>query len=163
MVGVSEQIKPFLSESMKAWRVDLICNNQSLGRVDIKRGIFQGDSLSPLLFALCLIPLTLILHKSESAYQFSSTKEKINHFLFMDDLKLYTKNEKGLDSLVQIGRIFSEDIGMECGIDKCATLVLKRWKITKFDEISLLDGRVMKGLIEGAGYKYLGTLKADQI
>ena len=81
----------------------------------------------------------------------------------MDDLKLYTKNEKGLDSLVQIVRIFSEDIGMECGIDKCATLVLKRWKITKFDEISLLDGRVMKGLIEGAGYKYLGTLKADQI
>ena len=161
MVGVS--FKRFLSESMKAWRVDLICNNQSLGRVDIKRGIFQGDSLSPLLFPLCLIPLTLILHKSESAYQFSSTKEKINHFLFMDDLKLYTKNEKGLDSLVQIARIFSEDIGMECGIDKCATLVLKRWKITKFDEISLLDGRVMKGLIEGAGYKYLGTLKADQI
>ena len=163
MVGVSEQIKLFLSESMNAWNVGLTCNNQSLGRVDIKRVIFQGDSLSPLLFVPCLIPLTLILHKSESAYQFSSTKEKINHFLFMDDLKLYTKNEKGLDSLVQIVRIFSEDIGMECGIDKCATLVLKRWKITKFDEISLLDGRVMKGLIEGAGYKYLGTLKADQI
>ena len=163
MVGVSEQIKLFLSESMKAWRVNLTCNNQSLVRVDIKQGIFQGDSLSPVLFVLCPIPLTLILHKSESAYKFSSTKEKINHFLFMDDLKLYTKNEKGLDSLVQIVRIFSEDIGMECGIDKCATLVLKRWKITKFDEISLLDGRVMKGLIEGAGYKYLGTLKADQI
>ena len=48
MVGVSEQIQLFLSESMKAWRVDLTCNNQSLGRVDIKRGIFQGDSLSPL-------------------------------------------------------------------------------------------------------------------
>ena len=43
MVGISEQIKHFLSESMKAWRVDLTCN-QSLGGVDIKRGIFQGDS-----------------------------------------------------------------------------------------------------------------------
>ena len=52
---------------------------------------------------------------------------------------------------------------MEFGIDKCATLVLKRGKITKFDEISLPDGRVMKALIEGAGYKYLGTLQADQI
>ena len=76
MVGVSDQIKLFLSQSMKAWRVDLTSNNQSLGRVDIKRGILQGDSFSPLLFALCLIPLTLILHKLESAYQFSSTKDR---------------------------------------------------------------------------------------
>ena len=37
MVGVSEQIKLFLSGNMKAWRVDLTCNNQSPGRVDIKR------------------------------------------------------------------------------------------------------------------------------
>ena len=55
VAGVSEQIKIFLSESMKAWRVDFKYNNQSLGRVDMKRGIFQGDSLSLLLFVLCLI------------------------------------------------------------------------------------------------------------
>ena len=107
---------------------------------------------------LCLIPLTLILHKSESAYQFSSTKEKINHLLFMDDLKLYAKNEKGLDSLVQRVRIFSDDIGMEFRIDTCATLVLKREKFTKFDGISLPDGKLMKVLIEEAGYKYLGII-----
>ena len=35
--------------------------------------------------------------------------------------------------------------------------------ITRSDGISLPDGRLMKGLIEGAGYKYLGTLQADQI
>ena len=139
MVGVSEQIKLFLSESMKAWRVDLTCSNQSLDRVNIKRGIFQGDSLSSLLFVLGLIPLTLILHKSESTYQFSSMKEKINHLLFMDDLKLYAKNKKGLDSLVQTVRILSDDVGMEFEIDKYATLVLKREEITKFDGISLPD------------------------
>ena len=76
----------------------------------------------------------------------------------MDDLKLYAKNEKGLDSLVQTVQSFIDDIGMEFGIDKCATLVLKRGKITKFEGISLPDRRVMKGLIEGAGYKYLGIL-----
>ena len=112
---------------------------------------------------LCLIPLTLILHNSESAYQFSSTKEKINHLFFMDDFKLYAKNEKGLDSLVPTVQIFSDDIGIEFGIDKCAMLVLKRGKITKFDGVSLPDGKVMKGLIEGPGYKYLGIVQADQI
>ena len=52
---------------------------------------------------------------------------------------------------------------MEFGKDKCATLVLKRREITKFDGISLPDGRVMKAFIEGGGYKYLSVLQADQI
>ena len=33
----------------------------------------------------------------------------------MDDLKLYAKNEKGLESLVQTVQIFSDNIGMEFG------------------------------------------------
>ena len=57
----------------------------------------------------------------------------------MDDLKLYAKNKKGLDSLVQTVRILSADVGMEFEIDKYATLVLKREEITKFDGISLPD------------------------
>ena len=76
--------------------------------------------------------------------KFSSNTEMIYHLLFMADLKLYANNEKGVDTLVQTIRISSDDIGMEFGIDKCATLVLKREKITKFDEISLADGGFMK-------------------
>ena len=59
-------------------------------------------------------------------YVFSETKEKINHLLFMDDLKLYSQSEKGLDSLVQTVHVFSEDIGMEFSIEKCATLRKER-------------------------------------
>ena len=36
----------------------------------------------------------------------------------MDDLKLYAKNEKGLESLLQTVRIFSDGIDMEFVIDK---------------------------------------------
>ena len=77
-------------------------NNQSLDGVDMKRGIFQDDSLSPLSFMLSLIPLTVTSRNLEGAFQFLSNKEKINHLLFMDDLKLYVKNEKSLEPLVQI-------------------------------------------------------------
>ena len=55
-----------------------------------------------------------------------------------------------MESLVQIVRIFSDDIGIEFGIDKCGALVLKRGKITKFHGISLPDERFMKELIKGA-------------
>ena len=44
----------------------------------------------------------------------------------MDNLKLYGKNEAEIDSLVQIVRIFSNDVGMEFGIDKCAVLMMER-------------------------------------
>ena len=100
--------------------------------------MFQDDSFLPLLFVLCPIPLTVVLHKSESAYQFSKDKGKINHLLFLNDLKLSAKNENGPDSPFQTVQIFSEDIGMEFGMDKCDTLVTKRWEITKIDGIYCL-------------------------
>ena len=53
------------------------------------------------MFVSALIPLSLILRKAKAAYEFSGSKEKINHLLFTYDLKLDSRNEKGLNSLVQ--------------------------------------------------------------
>ena len=162
LFGVAENIKTLLVDSVEKWRVMLCAGNSELEEVDIKRGIFQGDSLSPLVFVLALIPLNLILRKAKAAYEFSGSKEKINNLLFMDDLKLYSRNEKELDSLVQTIRIFSKDIGMEFGIEKCAVLVIEKGKIVKSVGIELPDGKVTKSLQEGESYKYLGILEADR-
>ena len=97
------------------------------------------------------------------AYEFSESKEKINHLLFMDNLKLYSRSGKGLDSLVQAVRGFSEDIGMDFGIEKCAILVMEKGKIVKSVGIDLPDGKVIKPLQEGENYKYLGILEADKV
>ena len=107
-----------------------------------------------------MIPLSLILRKSNAAYEFSESKEKINNLLFMDDLKLYSRSEKGLDSLVQTVRVFSEDIGIEFCIEKCATLVIEEVEIVKSVGIEFPDGKVIKSLQEGESYKYLGILEA---
>ena len=80
----------------------------------------------------------------------------------MDDLKLYSRSKKGLDSLAQTVRVFSEDTVMEFGIEKCATLVLERGKTVKSVDIELLDGKVINSLQEGESYKYLGILEADK-
>ena len=131
LFGVAENITSFLVNSMEKWKVMLCSENSELAEVEIKRGIFQGDSLSPLVFALGLIPLSLILRKTKVAYEFSESKEKINHLSFMDDLKLYCRSQKELDSLVQTNRVFSEDIAIEFGIEKCAMLVMEKGKIVK--------------------------------
>ena len=101
LFGVAENIKSLLVNSMEKWKVMLCSGNCELGEVEIKRGISQRDSLSLLVFVLALIPLSLILRKAKAVYEFSKSKEKVNHLLFLDDLKLYSRSEKGLDSLVQ--------------------------------------------------------------
>ena len=65
-----------------------------------------------------------------------------------------------MDSLVQTVRVFSEDIGMEFGIEKCAMLMMEKGKIVKSAGIELPDGKVTKLLQEGESYKYLGILQA---
>ena len=61
LFGVAENTKKFLVNSMTKWKLQLTSNGVSLGNVEIRRGIFQVDSLSPLLIVLCVVPLLLIL------------------------------------------------------------------------------------------------------
>ena len=116
LLRVAEKIKSLLVNSMKKWKIMLCSGNFELGEVEIKGGIFQGDSLSPLVFVLALITLSLILGKAKAAYEFSESKEKINHLLFLDGLKLYSRSEKGLDLLVQTVRVFSEGERKDCEV-----------------------------------------------
>ena len=49
MFGIAENLRTFLQKSMQQWRLSLVANGEDLGEVNVKKGIFQGDSLLPLL------------------------------------------------------------------------------------------------------------------
>ena len=87
------------------WRAELKASNESLWEVHIRRGIFDGDSFPPLLFVVVLIALLVILNEIDLGY-LTIPNQKLNHLLFMDNLKLYAKSERKLDSLIQTVRIF---------------------------------------------------------
>ena len=126
LVQVSENIVEFIRKSMKNWITNLTSCGEYLVNVDIRRGIFQGDSLSPLLFVLCMIPLTQILRKLKSGYTLKNG-ETLNDILFMDDLKIFAKSDSEVDGLVSTVQILSNDIGMEFGIKKVwCTCIEKR-------------------------------------
>ena len=55
----------------------------------------------------------------------------------MDEIKLFAKNEKELETLIHKVRIYSRDIRMEFGIEKCAMLVLKSSKQQQTDGMEL--------------------------
>ena len=80
----------------------------------------------------------------------------------MDNFKLYSQSEKGLESLLQTVCVFNKAIGMEFGLEKCAMLVMEKVRILKSIGIELPDGKAIKSLQEGESYKYLGILEADK-
>ena len=122
MVGITNNVMNLFENSKETWRTELITCKETLGEVDIRRGIFQGDSFSPFLFLVVLIPISIILNETDLRYV-TRQNQKLNHLLFMDDLKQYPKSERELDSLIQTVRIFSGDVGMVFGLGKCAVLV----------------------------------------
>ena len=90
----------------------------------IRRGIFQGDSFSPLLFVIALLPWTHVLRETGMGYQREKNGAKVNHLFFMDNLKLYGKNDKEIDSLIKTVWQCSEDKKMD--IKMCRSIAAKR-------------------------------------
>ena len=162
MFGIAKNVERFISHSMSQWKTELTSCGERLGHVKIRRGIFQGDSLSPLLFVLCAIPLSLVLRKVKAGHEFKGKQQRTNHLLFMDDLKLDGKSEVQIDSLVKTIQLVSTDIGMEFGIKKCGVLILKGGKVVECEGIVLPNGETIK-IIEDEGYKYLEILEMDEI
>ena len=161
LVGTARDITELLKRSMQSSRMVMFSGKNKLGKVNIRRGIFQGDSLSPLLFVVALIPVTIILRTLKQGYSFGKGKERLNHLLFMDNLKLYGSNDE-IGSLVKVVKIMSGDIGMQFGFDNCVVLKMKRGKQIHCLDIDLGD-RVVIEEADEEGYKYLSILERDDI
>ena len=125
------------------------------GPIRIKRGIFQGDSLSPLLFTMSHNPLSLELNQTKYLYQLDK-QTKINHLFYVDDLKLYGTNDSQLTGLINTVKHISDNIKMEFGLDKCAKATLKRRKKVQAENIQLNDNQVIQDLEQSETYLYIG-------
>ena len=66
LFGVADNIRALINSSISTWKTELAAEEKVLGEVNIKRGIFQGGCVSPLLFIVVLISLTLVLRKMKA-------------------------------------------------------------------------------------------------
>ena len=69
MLGIANNVQDFLNNSMKSSKLELNASGKTWGEVDIRREIFLGDSLSPLLFVLCMILLTWLLRRAKAGHE----------------------------------------------------------------------------------------------
>ena len=150
LVETARSIIELLRRGMQSWRTVLFSGENKLGKVNIKRDIFQEDSLSPLLLVVALISVTIILRTMKQGCSFGKGKERFNN--------LNDSNDNEIDSLVKVVKIVSGDIETQFGFDKCAVLKMKKKK----QGIDLGDGLLIAEA-DQEGYKYLGILERDDI
>ena len=81
----------------------------------------------------------------------------------MDNIRLFAKNEKELETLIQPVRICSWDIGMTFDIGKCTMLIMINSKRHITEGIELPNEEMIRMLGEKESYKYLGILEAETI
>ena len=109
-------------------------------------------SLSPLLFCLAINPISELIANSRHGY---SIKSKFGICsIYMDDLKLFAKNEKDLTPLISTVQLFSSDACIN--LSKSACLIVSRGKITETTGVNIKAF----GLVSDVdGYKYLDIVQ----
>ena len=162
---LSPTIIRFLQHNMRLWNANLRLNHANgitkTNSLRIKCGIFQRDSLSPLLFCISLIPLSIGLNHAGYGYQIMG--KSINHLFYMDDLKLFARNDSELTGLLDTVKHFCDDIGMQFGLDKCAKATFTKGKIVKTENIILDVSNSINEMEHERMYKYLGIQEAEGV
>ena len=164
-----KKIIDFFINTMTKWKTTLNISAQdttiSSDPINIHNGIFQGDCPSGLNFVISLLPLSWLIKRSCMGYALGPRNNRIivSHLLFMDDLKLYANCDERLKDLLEIVSMFSRDICMSFGLDKCNTMTIKRGKLVKGHDITLLTAETIKALDLRDQYKYLGMLQSNEI
>ena len=156
----------FTEESMSQWKTNMTLVHKEgvleTGPIRIKRGIFQGDSPSPLLFTMSLNPLSQELQKTGYGYQLDE-QTKINHLFYVDDLILYGTSDNQITGLSNTVKNVSDDIKMEFGLDECPKTSIKRGKKVAADGIPLNDNQVIQDHNQAETYKYLGMEEGEGV
>ena len=81
----------------------------------------------------------------------------------MDDLNLIAKSEEELQKQIKTLKIFSDDIYMEFGLEKCAKIVFKRGELVHSQNLVIDINREIQELEQGKTYKYLGIEESEGI
>lgn len=168
-IGIPEDLRLILSSLMKNWVVKYQgCKDGRIvmsQRLEVRNGVLQGDTLSPLLFCIAISPISYWLTKNITKYETSFGKiggysVKLGHLYYMDDLKVYTTSPQELDRALNGVESIGLTIGLKTNAKKCAAIHLNNrdplaTRGFMLDKIPLIG--------EQNSYKYLGIAQNSRI
>ncbi|KAK5973423.1 reverse transcriptase, partial [Trichostrongylus colubriformis] len=128
--------------------------------LEVRRGVMQGDTLSPLLFCIAITPISKWLRDNVCPYRTSTGlltladgPLEINHLFYMDDLKVYSPRWDDIVKAKEGIQKVAGELGLRMNPNKCAVHSLHmpapENMTAGMDEIPILGSSSL--------YKYLGA------
>ena len=107
--------------------------------VQFRQGLFQGDSLSPLLFCLSIVPIPHAL-KETMGFRVPYLGSPVTHLFFMDDLKVHARNSDILGDTLRVVDRVSHAVWMGVGSEKVCHRSCQAWKVHQWEKLPSAGG-----------------------
>ena len=99
-------------------------NGFSTGPFNIRRGVRQGDPLSPYLFIICLETFAITVRGNKNIQGILVGKEEIKLEMFADDVTAFLRNTRSLEVLLHTADLFNKCSGLEIIFEKTECMFL---------------------------------------
>ena len=153
-IGLSEHIRKIIKSMYRNTEANYDWNGVEIKEVKSTRGLRQGCTLSPLLFTLVMEELTQRIRNKKNV-GIKIGEERLNILLFADDVVLIAEDREGLQELLDEVSIFSVDMNMKFGVDKCKVMKINgKQNNMNCDKFNIL-GKELEIVDE---IKYLGLI-----
>lgn len=112
-------IVSFIKKMYEGCRSSIKAANNRNVEIELKRGVKQGDPLSPLLFNLAVEPIIEYISKETTGI--SINNESVAVLAFADDIVLIAKDVTEARKQITYLNDYLANIGMSMSVSKCAT------------------------------------------
>ena len=162
---IPDNIQLLISSLYTDFNTSIITSHYNTPAIPVRRGVLQGDCLSPLLFNLCFNTFIQYI-KAEKYKQLGFSPhdqndrmfQPVHWFQFADDAAVITSNEKENQLLLNCFTRWCQWANMIIRVDKCITFGIKKFssRSLQYQPKLFINNESIPPVSNGNSFKYLG-------
>lgn len=156
--GVDPMVRTFIGDAYRNCSSSVLTSHGPTQPIKLKRGVKQGDPLSPLLFNLALDPLLYLLEELGEGVMMGDGL-KLTSMAYADDLVILSDSWKGMEKNLVILETFTQLTGLAPNPTKCHSFFLskkERRTVLNLGNSWMLGGSPLHRATASETIKYLG-------